>query len=192
MKAEWDEERLTQLLRTRPYHQLTDVEREWIGEVPLSPEEYEELRSTELALSGDFRKSQTPAVSPEILKNLKEHLRSRQKTGFSWMPIFTYRVPAYVSATCVVLTFAITWFLQSGPRNGMTAQTVLTKRDTVFLPAVRDTVFVERVVYRDRYVKSPAVIQVTSRNTEKPDSNASGITMKDKEELEKLLVSGTY
>ncbi len=192
MKAEWDEERFTQLLRTKSYQQLTPAERKWIEDALLSAEEYEQLRNAELTLQAEVTESNRVQVNPVILERLKEHLQSGPKRASSWGYIFTYRVPAYVVASCVMLTFGITWLQMAPGRTTAAPPSRLTKMDTVFLPSAIDTIFVEKVVYRDRFVKLPAVRQVNVSKSEKVSADAGGITMKDKEELEELLVSGTY
>ncbi|QLH32674.1 MAG: hypothetical protein HWD62_09835 [Cyclobacteriaceae bacterium] len=47
-----------------------------------------------------------------------------------------------------------------------------------------DTIFRERIIYKDR----PIVLSTSNRQPEVP--NAKGVSMKEKEELDKLLVSG--
>jgi hypothetical protein len=66
------------------------------------------------------------------------------------------------------------------------------QRDTVFLPSPPDTVFVSKVIYRfkDHATKTPLVTVV--KNTDRTETTSGiGVNMKEKEELDNLLVSGS-
>jgi len=82
------------------------------------------------------------------------------------------------------------WWIGHSKNENFQVQTFnpIVVHDTIFVASKPDTIFTERVVYKNQSV-------ILTRNPGTTDENKSieknGINMKEKEELEKLLVSGT-
>ncbi len=91
----------------------------------------------------------------------------------------------------IALFFGVgSWWATSSHNQLKPQEQVLTSSivyDTIYVASKPDTVFTEKVVYRDQPVILTR-IDVVEKN--KP-MDKNGINMKEKEELEKLLVSGS-
>ncbi|CAN5394857.1 hypothetical protein BH10BAC4_BH10BAC4_24960 [soil metagenome] len=131
------------------------------------------------------------STDAEKLKSLKSIIRKEQRGAFAWYNLIQLKVPAYVTALLVIFSGMVGWIgLPVGKKEIATLPPV--KSDTIFVTKV-DTVFKERIVYRQPVnviaaslkKGEPAELQQKSKPT------SVGVSMKDKEELNKLLVSGS-
>jgi hypothetical protein len=178
-------EKLEQLLEHYSYEELADEERAWVNTFS-SQEEYEALRLLNKHL--DFSYKQKTKPRPETWKKIKTYQRAnnRELRVFEW---FKYPVPLYVQAAMLVAVGTLFfWIGSSYNSNTIFLDRTLTKVDTVFVPTKADTVFKQKIVYIKVVVPSNPSFEI------EPDHKAvvsKGVNMKDKEELEKLLVSGS-
>jgi len=128
---------------------------------------------------------------PWILASLQDQVKARQRPSL-WTSFFQAQVPAYVMAGACLAIVVILWWLKPVPAPPSVA--VRTVRDTVYLATAPDTVYRRKIIYRYRYryitVAAPSTPTPDTRLAE-PMAGSEGVSMKDKEELEKLLVSGS-
>jgi hypothetical protein len=87
----------------------------------------------------------------------------------------------------------IAWFSGSLNRKPLIVEKTTLQTDTVFLAAKPDTIVKEKIVYRTivERVKENQPFVNQANSPDKTMSAQKGITMLDKEELGKLLVSGS-
>jgi hypothetical protein len=101
-------------------------------------------------------------------------------------------MPAYAVVAMIALTILIMWLGKQADPNVQLALKPSVQRDTVFLPSTPDTVFVTKVIYRykNHAAKTPMITVV--KNTDRTETTSGvGVNMKEKEELDNLLVSGS-
>jgi len=182
---------LNHLLDEKSFDQLTPDERKVALHEFGSEEQYTLARKIGLAL---VRQKTGLSPDPWILASLHDHMVTRRSPS-RWASFFQAQVPAYV-VVCASLAMAVAvWWLK--PEPPAPAQIVHVVRDTIYQAAIPDTVYRDKLIYRYRYryryitaAASQPVGNITTAAT--PASLVSeGVTMKDKEELEKLLVSGS-
>jgi hypothetical protein len=118
---------------------------------------------------------------------LKANLRKQTSQSLNWWQV---KVPAW-STLLVAGCFAFgAWWFTSSSVKPIVEQQIVSSivYDTVYVASKPDTVFVQQVVYRERPVLlTKTVNQVSTKSA----TNSNGINMKEKEELENLLVSGS-
>ncbi|MBL0741928.1 hypothetical protein [Chryseolinea lacunae] len=189
MNASENEQRLEQLLGEKSFDALTPEEKDFVLKEFGSEEQYTLARKIGRALV-----NQKTGLSPDpwVLTALQQHLKEKHRPSF-WHSVVHAQVPAYAMALVCVLAVAGVWILSSG--NNPAPPSIVTTRvvhDTVFVASLPDTVIRNRVVYRD--VAMPLQkLNYAAAKTETVGNPpvAQGVTMKDKEELDKLLVSGS-
>lgn len=180
-----DLEKLEQLIQSKSYADLSEEEKEWVKKWVTISDEYNNLRSSEIEIRQYFRNTKiTP--SPETLTQLTTRLRKkpRERNSFFWQ-----LKPSFGSVLVSVFLGGLGWWIGQSSNDSTLIQAVntLVVHDTIYVASKPDTIYTEKVVYKDRQV-----ILTRSASTEgnKPIEK-NGINMKEKEELEKLLVSGT-
>jgi hypothetical protein len=182
------DERIEELIQTRGWNELTPDEKKLIGELIGTEEQYEAMRKVTLGLSAVPKSDLDP--SPAVLKSLRQTLRRQKGTSGFLAPVFSFRIPAYAVVLLLTAGVFITWRFQQphGPIQVSTNAIVTT--DTVYIERPPDTVYVRQVVYR--YVNPPVEKQKIFSVVREMDPGTVGVNMKEKEELENLLVSGSY
>lgn len=115
---------------------------------------------------------------PSTILMLHEKLGERKSVIRQMLAV---KIPVWAAAAVVAIAMLMTMLLVSGNSGEpKVVEKFIVKNDTLFVTRT-DTVKIEKVIYRDR---GPAkIIQVRK--------NDSGSSMKDKEELQELLVSGS-
>lgn len=181
-------EKLESLLQSKSYDALTSEEKIWVGQWIASEGVYNNLRKAEGEIQSYFKGASSLTPAPETLLHLKAQLHARQSSlPLHWWQVATPRW----SAILLTITFGIAgWWIGSYQKKSDPIQASLPVivRDTVYLAIKPDTVFVQQVIYRERSVLAKTVKQLEPLSSEAP---ARGINMKEKEELENLLVSGS-
>lgn len=182
------EQKLERLLDEKSFDQLTREEKEVVLQEFGSEEQYRLARKIGPALV-KLKTGLSP--DPWILASLQDQVKIRQRPS-RWTSFFQAQVPAYVMAGACLVIVVVMWWLKPVPAS--TPVAVRTVRDTVYLATVPDTVYRRKIIFRYRYryinVATPATTPLDTRMVE-PVAGSEGVTMKDKEELEKLLVSGS-
>lgn len=182
-----DLERLEQLIQYRSYSELSKEEKEWVGQWVVSIDEYESLRSSEIKIRQYFQNTRVSDPDSETLAQLTNHLRkskSRKNTGLFWQ-----FKPSLGAILFSVLLGGLGWWIGKSSNDMHQQQTFnpVILHDTIFVVSKPDTIFTEKVIYKYR----PGILTRSANTDVSKSAEKNGISMKEKEELEKLLVSGT-
>jgi hypothetical protein len=180
------QEQIEELLLSKSFDALTPDEKVLVLRELGSVSEYEAMRK--IALSSGRSENLTP--DPRILKTLQHTMREKQPQS---MPLFTFRVPAYATAIMILIAIGTTWLLTRSSTLPPVRVTEI-QHDTVYLASKPDTVYVDRVVYRTARMKKYFPENLTTRSSapaREPSVETIGVSMKEQEELERLLVSGS-
>jgi hypothetical protein len=180
------EQKLERLLEEKSFDQLTHDEKEVVLQEFGSEEQYRLARKIGPALV-KLKTGLSP--DPWILASLQDQVKIHRRPSL-WAGFFQARVPAYVMAGVCLAIVVMMWWLKPVPEPAPVS--VRRVRDTVYVASAPDTVYRRKIVYRYRYVTvaAPTPAPASARVAE-PVAESAGVTMKDKEELEKLLVSGS-
>ena len=192
MKAFDDEEKIEKLLEAKTFQQLNDEERTLVLKILGSEEQYHAMRRVTLAL---ITSKVDLSPDPQTLRSLEDRMDQAKK--FSWSHVFTFRVPAYAAFLLAGVVAAIT-SLTLYPREKVSTKIVeVIKRDTVLVTRVAveiDTVYRDHIIYRrvrEAFPTDRNYLRVVKKvATDEPEIE-TGVSMKDKPELETLLVSGS-
>ncbi len=181
-------DKLEHLLQDKSFAALTTEEKTWVSQWIESEAEYENIRRSEARIRQHFINTSEFIPEPVGLNELKANLRKRTNQSVNWWQV---KVPAW-STLLIALCFGAGGWWMTLVRDQPIRQSheVLTSivYDTVFVAAKPDTVFVQKVVYKER----PALLSKSIKQIEsKGLVPSNGINMKEKEELENLLVSGS-
>lgn len=183
-----DIDKIENLLQSKTFDQLSPDEKFWVSQWIESETEYENLRKANSQIRHYFFNSKIDAPDSATLGTLTNHLRrleSKKQMRLRWQ--FKPSVGALIMS---VLFGSLGWWIGHSTNENSQTQTFnpVVVHDTIFVASKPDTVFTEKVVYKNRPI-------ILTRNSGTKDVNKSieknGINMKEKEELEKLLVSGT-
>lgn len=187
---EWmDVERVEWLLKNKSYAELSDEEKEWIEQWVDSADDYEMLRKSEPKICKYFQDYEINPPDPKILSRLTDHVQAKsykrqERLWWQFKPSFGIMLIAIIFG-CLGW-----WIGQSKSSNNVPVAELSSSGficDTIYIASQPDTVFTEKVIYRDR----PAIFTTSSKSeTGQQPSKQNSINMKEKEELEKLLVSG--
>ena len=181
--------RMEALLESKAFDELTGEEREFVLKELGSEEQYHVLRKISAALVAE-KADLSP--DPRVLTRLRGELKKNAPVPW-FRQVIDYRVPAYLMiAPIVLIALGILW-LNGNDDDAIRGETITTiQRDTLYVVTPADTIFVDRVVVK--YLKpqrsEDADYSLVRNNPE--EANASeGVNMKEKEELERFLVSGS-
>jgi hypothetical protein len=181
------EKKFEQLLDEKSFDQLTHDEKEMVLHEFGSEEQYTLARKIGPALV-KLKTGLSP--DPWILASLQHQVKVHRQPS-RWTSFFQAQVPAYVMAGACLAIAVMMWWIRPVPAPPSVAVRML--RDTVYLATTPDTVYRRKIVYRYRYryvtVATPA--HAPGTGIVEPATGSAGVTMKDTEELEKLLVSGS-
>jgi len=170
------------LLLEKPFSELSATELKRVREFVADEQEYEELRLAGTEIKNWLARTPIAATRDKVLPDLvrefnRVHQRSRNFSG--------HRVFAGYAAAAVVFGLLGWWLGQMEKPTARAAAERVLVYDTIYLPAKPDTIFSERVIFRTRSVIRNTT---TSQYATQP---VKGVSMKEKEELDKLLVSGS-
>lgn len=182
------EDKLDALLKNKSYQELTKEEQTFVQEELGSEAQYNAMRKVSLAL---ITSKVDLSPDPFIVKSLQQHMHEQRVVVRE--SFFTWKMPAYATFVLVVVVGVFTWWLGSRQEPSPVANVVeVIKRDTVFLTSAPDTVFKDRVIYRTvfRSENSAAQIQFATKGDDVV-AHGRGVNMKEKQDLELLLVSGS-
>jgi hypothetical protein len=169
------------LLTEKSYSELTANELKLISQFVTSQQEYESFRLSGLEMKKWFQDNPVMNKSDESLLKLKRGLRQQQPVdNFS-----LWKVSIGYAMVALLFGFGGWWMGKSEPPVPVTKVEKILMHDTVYITSKPDTVFRERIIYKDR----PIIL--TTNNHQPEIQNTKGISMKEKEDLDKLLVSGS-
>jgi hypothetical protein len=185
-------EKLEKLLQSYSYAELSAIDREGIQDLVSSEEEYEALRETnkQLALNAEHKLDFSP--SPAIFKKIKISNRAMRKPVWSgaWLQS---PIPSYATLLIAIFVGSLAWWGGSQWNSKLIfAEKIKLKIDTVYLASKPDTVIREKIIYVKVKVSADQVIQASLKSNQQEAVVTRGVSMKEKEELGKLLVSGSY
>jgi|GEM_PF-1798227 len=189
MKKE-DEEKLEKLLECLVFSELSFEDKSFVINALGSEDEFTSLQKIEEILrSGELKSGLLP--EPNAFDSIKKKMKERSSST-SWYDLLFRKTPAYVTALLMIFSFGLAALfpLYVKQAEKVMVSTVV-KKDTVFVTRI-DTVFSERVIYRQAKTISPSFKEIqTAKALERTTPVSTGVSMKDKEELNKLLVSGS-
>lgn len=180
-----NQDKLSHLLRSTAWHELSESDRQWVSTLVSGEAEYEALRYAEIELLRHFAGSD---IQPDeqLLHDLKNRINPEASA-------VTRPLPYYSLGIAAALLIAFGWWMGiQWNQQPQTIMPVASRVDTVFITKQPDTVWRDRVVYQKILVAaadSSRMEPVVQRNV--PETRR-GVSMKEKEELEKLLVSGGF
>jgi hypothetical protein len=181
-------ERLEKLLQSRSYSELSESEKESIRELIDSEQEYEVLRKTNQQLEEIRKENLKLRPSAQVLSKIKSTWSASQRPE-SYRSWITSPIPTYAVVALVTLVGVLAWWAGSH-QNQKSIIVENVKTDTVFIASKPDTIFREKIIYlKARMVSNP--IPPKSKAIQIPVVESKGVSMKEKEELAKLLVSGS-
>ncbi|MBX2914268.1 MAG: hypothetical protein KF856_03235 [Cyclobacteriaceae bacterium] len=177
----WDEyEAFEKLISEKSYFELSTQELKLVNKFVSSAQEYESLRLSGLEMKKWFGENPVSNTDQSLLK-LKRALRQNQ-------PVVSYsmwKVSVGYAMVALLFGFGGWWLGKSEPSIPVTRVEKILMHDTVYLATKPDTVFREKIIYKDR----PIILTTTNHQPE--IQNTKGVSMKEKEDLDKLLVSGS-
>ena len=182
------EDRIEKLARSKKWSELTEDEKQLVLETFGSEVSYVAFQKTNLALKASKKSELLP--EPRVISSLKSKFRSQRENPSVFSRFISLKIPAYA---VVLLIAVLTFFVRHEPvgKSQVAIQPVVQK-DTVYITSAPDTVFVTKVLYRNVCRTQSSVITTTLNNTESlPATSGVGVSMKEKEELDYLLVSGS-
>ncbi|MBX2900238.1 MAG: hypothetical protein KF775_11330 [Cyclobacteriaceae bacterium] len=109
------------------------------------------------------------------------------KTGYFIFEAFEYFLTDFERYAVTALVFGVLGWWMGQPRakpEPVTLVEHVTVHDTLYIASKPDTVFREKIIYRDKLVILTTQTRLPENKSEK------GVSMKEKEELDNLLVSG--
>ncbi|RAW03376.1 hypothetical protein [Pseudochryseolinea flava] len=188
MQQKNNEDKLDELLVSKSYGELTNEEKLFVEEELGSAEQYNAMRKVSLALiTSKSDLSPDPFIVKSLQNKMYDHRASKGRSS-----LFVRAVPAYATALMIVVASAISWFLASRQMQPIIKIVEVVKHDTLFLKTHADTIFKDRIIYRTILKKERTANNIHVANTiETPSSGTTGVSMKEKQDLELLLVSGT-
>jgi hypothetical protein len=183
-----NEERLDALMKVKSFQALTEDERSFVIQELGSEKHYTAMRKVSLALITS-RAELSP--DPSTIAALQSRMADQQQERAA-VTIWSWKMPAYATALIVVLTSTISWWIGSSQQKQGTQIVETVHRDTVFLASKPDTLYRERIVYRTiiKHKEEKERIQL-AKTVESFQAKEVGINMKEKQDLELLLVSGS-
>jgi hypothetical protein len=180
---EWNEyEVFERLIAEKQYFELSTKELKLVNQFITNEQEYESFRMSGLTLKRWFRENPVVGVTDKTLYGLKQEFKRahQPQVSFAW-----WKVTVGYAVAAIVFGFSGWWLGQSEKPMSITKTEQVLVRDTIFVATKPDTVVREKIIYRDR----PVILTTTNPQNETPITK--GVSMKEKEELDKLLVSGT-
>ncbi|HQQ98439.1 MAG TPA: hypothetical protein PLX35_14305 [Cyclobacteriaceae bacterium] len=180
-----NQDKLSHLLRSFAWHELSESDRQWVSTLVSGETEYEALRYAELELLRHFAGSE---IQPDeqLLHDLKQRINPLK-------PVQTRSLPYYSMGMAAALLIAFGWWMGlQWNQKPQTIMPVASRVDTVFITKQPDTVWRDRVVYQKIVVASADSSRMQPVVQGSLPETRRGISMKEKEELEKLLVSGGF
>lgn len=181
-----DLNRFEQLLKQRSFKSLEEEERNFAFQFIDSEEEYESLRNTEDELKKFFETKQELRPRKETLLRIKQSRAEKILSQSFWV---RPAVPAYAVALLMLIVGVGGWW--SGVKFGsgkVLVEKTVPRIDTIRIASKPDTIIKEKIIYVP--LQQSAMVVNQPEKTE--PITAKGVNMKDKEELERLLVSGSY
>jgi len=179
----WNEyEIFERLVSEKRYSELSADELKLVNHFVTNEQEYDAFRISGLDMKRWFRENPVVDVTDKTFSDLKQefNLVHQPQVSFAW-----WKVSVGYAMAAIVFGFGGWWLGQSEKPTSMSRIEQVLVRDTIYVTTKPDTVVREKIIYRDR----PFIVTTTKQQNETPI--IKGVSMKEKEELDKLLVSGS-
>jgi len=185
MKTE--EEKLEDLVSTKLFANLSAEEKQFVLDMLGSEAQFNALQQIhELLRDRPIAASVEPAS--RVLTALRRRLRETKNESFVLPAILQFKIPAYAALILAVMVGSLTASVSNGSSVKQPIVTVSkVERDTIYITNT-DTVYRERLLIK--YVRVPAPSEPEMVTASSKSDKILGVSMKDKEELDRLLVSG--
>lgn len=184
------EDKLEYLIQTKNWSELTPEEKQLAIEKLGSEEVYQTFRKIETSFIHEGKSDLLPAEN--VLSSLKKEFRGRYTRVSIFERFVEYRIPAYAAALLALIIVTLAFYAGKQSVNQSIVHVPMVEKDTVYLSAMPDTVYVTKVVYRNVYKTTPpATTSIVKNESSSAEHVTLGVNMKEKEELDNLLVSGT-
>lgn len=179
----WSEyEVFERLVSEKRYAELSGDELKLVNQFITNEEEYDAFRMSGLDMKKWFRENPVVGATDKTLSGLKQEFKRahQPQISFAW-----WKVTVGYAVAAFVFGLGGWWLGQSEKPTTLTRIERVLVPDTIYVATKPDTVVREKIIYRDR----PVILTTTNQLIETPVTK--GVSMKEKEELDKLLVSGT-
>jgi len=190
MKDNEKEDYIDRLIATKQFSELTSEELAFVMREVGSEEQYVALQKVHSVLNSSSSTHLTPRVSTQQL--LQDRFSQQYARHSLWRSLAFTTIPAYAVILLLSSGVFLTWMLTTVMQPVKTRTvTMISKKDTVRIEMKADTVFINRIVYKYRRAKvSPVYNFVQARHFEIKTDSTLSVSMKEKEELDNLLVTG--
>lgn len=180
--------RLEKLLDAKDFDSLTPEEKQFVLKELGSAAQYALMKKV-----GEALVSEKVGLLPDPLvhQKLKETLCLQRPS--IWKRMASVQLPAYVVILLMMISAAIMGVVVQPSKPSIVVSRIVTT-DTLFVPVKPDTVFVDRVVIKfvPTKVREQKTYSVAKTNFESSDPVVTeSVNMKEKEELDNLLVTGS-
>ncbi|HNT49174.1 MAG TPA: hypothetical protein PLM56_08035 [Cyclobacteriaceae bacterium] len=183
-EQEWsDYETFEKLVSEKQYSELCAQDQQLVNRFVANEQEYNALRTSELEMKHWFTENLVTGASDKSLVELKRELKRIHQPAMGYA---RWKVAAGYAMVAILFGVCGWWLGRSKEPVSVTAIQKVMVRDTVFVASKPDTVLRERIIYRDR-----PVILTTGSTSKETQKIVRGVSMKEKEDLDKLLVSGS-
>jgi hypothetical protein len=179
----WNEyEAFERLITEKQYSELSADEMRLVNQFITNEQEYDALRISGIDLKRWFRENPVNGTADKTFSVLKQELKRvhQPRVTFAW-----WKVSVGYAMAAIVFGLGGWWLGQSERPITLTRIEKVLVYDTIYVATKPDTVVRERIIYRDR----PVIL--TTNNPQNETQVTKGVSMKEKEELDKLLVSGS-
>lgn len=185
MKTE--EEKLEDLVSTKLFANLSAEEKRFVLDVLGSEDQFNILQRIHSSLR-DLPAVASVEPAPDVLMALRRRLRETKKGSLHLAAILQFRIPVYAALILAVMVGSLTALVSNGSSMQQPMVTApKMERDTVYVTNT-DTVYRERLLIK--YVRVPAPAEAQMVTASSKSDKILGVSMKDNEELDRLLVSG--
>ncbi|HTJ48979.1 MAG TPA: hypothetical protein VL443_05950 [Cyclobacteriaceae bacterium] len=190
MKDSEKEDYIDRLIATKQFSELTSEELTFVMQELGGEEQYIALQKVHSVLNSSSSTNLTPRANTQLL--LQERFNQQYAKHSLWRSLAFSTMPTYVVILLLAGGIFLTWMLTTAMQPVKTRTVMMaSEKDTVKIVMKADTVFVNRVVYKYRRAKvNPVYNFVQARHFEIKTDSTLSVSMKEKEELDNLLVTG--
>jgi len=189
MKDNEKEDYIDKLISTKQFSELTPEELAFVMQELGGEEQYVALQKVHSVLNSSLPTNLTPRANTQSL--LRDRFNQQYAKHSLWRNLAFATMPAYAVILLLMSGVFLTWTLATSMQQVKTRTVMVSKKDTVRIVMKADTVFVNRVVYKYKRVKvNPVYNFVQTKHFEIKTDSTLSVSMKEKEELDNLLVTG--
>jgi hypothetical protein len=187
MNMEKKAEQLEALLQTKDFEALTPDERGLVLE-SMTESEYIGMRNLHRELERESPAILHPRSEtlPQLVEFMKNSRRSPRLNRSLYQSVAIWKLAAIMIPLCALMWL---WGYRSSPVKWET-KFIAGATDTLYLKLPSDTVVVPKIVYRYQVQASATTVPAQQVPGVQTSKEQDGISMKEKEDLNALLVSG--